>query len=843
METIGPDRAGAYRFAFGFGFFQLLFEFGTSSALQRQVSDAWARGDRAGVDRAIACGMNLQARWRWCRRPPSWGSYIWPCPSPGSRGRRTGSSSRLLWLQAMTAPCFGLAVVISSVLQAAGRYDFVPRYELAITVLRFAVLVLGVRAGIEFIWIIVAQTAVIVALRIGPALWIMVRELGHVPHFRGAGWDDYKALGRISFYIALMQISVVLTDKVDTTILGFVLAEPGPHIAAYDVVSKPFSMLSQAGGMLSSLVIPAVAGLAATRDRGGLERIKYDGTRLHVGVLLPMGLLAWIHAGSFLSLWFGHRLGYDAARLAPLMRLSLVAAIPLVLSVSVQMAIGINRIRVIAVSALVGSLANLPLSYYLTVRLGVAGVIWGTVLTTLVSNLLVPAIYVFRVLEIERSAFLRRAIGPPLSGAIALIAASWASRSLMPAIPSDATLGPRDAAARGTRRRCDRLPRRLPPGPRRPRGSRGPGPEAPGWEIWPPRPIGSVDRYDPARRRRRIGGMPPRTPPPPEDDGGASRSRTRRGRRGGHSPREGVPRRCTPRTRSADGGRHETCHRRLPWLARLIPAVHRNSIVATRPNSAMAEVGTPGTSVTLVCPSTPSLSDRATRRSIRRGATIVTPNRKKTLLIGSLISLNFIILIYLSGTNRLAANDEARDISAGVSHWRDGGFELANDTPPIARMMAVLPLLSLGVKSEPPGSIGAAPGDVEDVRDRELYHAGRFSHINPEPFNLIFLARMTNYLWWLLGRGSSSAGPAGSTANRRGISVWSCGPRSPSSSGMSSSRRPSCPPRSSAQRRPTPSAAISSLPPGSGLSSSGARWESPCSPSTPRSPCSSSGLR
>jgi len=61
VETIGPDRSGAYRFAFGFGFFQILFEFGTGSALQRQIADFLVRGDRAGVDRAIAAGMNFYA--------------------------------------------------------------------------------------------------------------------------------------------------------------------------------------------------------------------------------------------------------------------------------------------------------------------------------------------------------------------------------------------------------------------------------------------------------------------------------------------------------------------------------------------------------------------------------------------------------------------------------------------------------------------------------------------------------------------------------------------------------------------------------------------------------------
>src|SRR6516165_12514746 len=61
LETVGDVQWGAYRFAWGFGFFQFLFEFGASSALQRQISDAWTRGDRDAVDRAIASGMNFYA--------------------------------------------------------------------------------------------------------------------------------------------------------------------------------------------------------------------------------------------------------------------------------------------------------------------------------------------------------------------------------------------------------------------------------------------------------------------------------------------------------------------------------------------------------------------------------------------------------------------------------------------------------------------------------------------------------------------------------------------------------------------------------------------------------------
>ena len=81
-------------------------------------------------------------------------------------------------------------------------------------------------------------------------------------------------------------------------------------------MSKAFLQLRQTGWMLAYMVMPAVASLAAAHDVRGLERVKYDGTRIHIGLLLPVGLLAWIYAAPFLSLWCGNRLSYDAANVA-----------------------------------------------------------------------------------------------------------------------------------------------------------------------------------------------------------------------------------------------------------------------------------------------------------------------------------------------------------------------------------------------------------------------------------------------------------------------------------------------------------------------------------------------
>lgn len=428
INYIGQDAYGAFGFAWGFGFIQFLLEFGMSSALQRQVSERWTRGDRDGVNRAIACGTTFYATLALLQAGTLAAIATFAAPHSGFTGDSLDLAIKLLWLQALTAPCYGFSTVINSVLQAARRYDFIPRLELVAVTMRFAVLYGGALAGIDFFWIVTTQVIGQVVLLMGPALWVMVHELGYVPHFRGASFGEFRGLLRVSLYIFLIQLSVVLADRIDTTVLGFALPNgvAGPATAVYQVVSKPFSQVRQTGWMLTYLVMPAVASLAAAGDRAGIEKLKYDGSRFLIGLLTPIALLAALDARPFLMLWAGPDYGQHAW----LMRLFLIATLPLMVSVLVQMSIGLGKVKVIALAALVGALVNLPISYVLTLRLGVAGVIWGTVVTTLFSNLLVPGLYVAQVLEVRARTFLNRALVPPLAGASCLLAVAFLTRAL-----------------------------------------------------------------------------------------------------------------------------------------------------------------------------------------------------------------------------------------------------------------------------------------------------------------------------------------------------------------------------------------------------------------------------
>ena len=420
IRYIGPVSYGDYLFAWSFGFVQVVLEFGMGSALQKQMVDAWTRGDRAGVDRTIACGMNFYAGIALVQI-----AFLLALIFGGLPGKYQGNSLviGLLWVQILTTPFYGMSAVVGSVLQAARRYELIPRLELAIIALRFGLLWVGYWSGAPFLLVVAGQVAVQIGLSLGPALYVMVRELGHVPHFGGVRRADFAVMMNISVYMALLQWSVVLADKVDVTMLGYVLtgteAETSASITIYNNVSKPFFQIRQTGWTLAYLIMPAVVSLAVGGDRRGLERIKYDGTRLLVALLVPPTLLAGIYAGPFLHLW----VGAEFVPHAWMLRLFLVATLPLMLSAITQMAIGMGYIRLIALVSLAGSLVNLPLSYVLARQVGVAGVIWGTVLTTLITNLLIPMLALFPRLEIRYGEFLTRTLTPPILGGLALVAA------------------------------------------------------------------------------------------------------------------------------------------------------------------------------------------------------------------------------------------------------------------------------------------------------------------------------------------------------------------------------------------------------------------------------------
>jgi O-antigen/teichoic acid export membrane protein len=433
QHAIGRELNGAYVFALGFGFLQPLLEFGMGSALQRELSEAWARGDRDEVDRVASCGLAFYGAATLAQIILLLFIITYAVPHTAFGPSEKVLITRLMWIQVASAPFFGLSVVVSGLLRADRRFVLMPKLDLAVMASQFGALVACLRLGFGIFPAVAAQKAVQITLGLGPALWVVLHELGFRPALGRLRLSGLTSLLRSGTPVFLFQLSTVLADRMDTTVIGYALGDGSDAaLTVYQSVSKPYLQIRYTGWTLSYLVMPAVASLSAVGDAAGLERIKYDGPRLATGVLLPLILLAGIYARPFLAVWIDPAMAENYG----LMRLFLVATLPLVVAVPVQMAVGLGRVRAVALASLVGGLVNLPLSFVLTVRYGVVGVIWGTVSTSLVSNLMFPAVYCSRALGIHPRAYVERALSAPLVGAAALVGTSLLAHAIASPEPS-----------------------------------------------------------------------------------------------------------------------------------------------------------------------------------------------------------------------------------------------------------------------------------------------------------------------------------------------------------------------------------------------------------------------
>jgi len=156
-------------------------------------------------------------------------------------------------------------------------------------------------------------------------------------------------------------------------------------------------------------------------------------------------------------------------------------------------------------------------------------------------------------------------------------------------------------------------------------------------------------------------------------------------------------------------------------------------------------------------------------------------NKRKILLYFLIVIFHFVLLAFCVKTNTFLGIglDESRYIPAGVWHWRHGDFAPANDSPPLPRMIAALPLLPLGVQLEP--YIREGRSGNASARERELRCGGRFasSNLNFHKYRFFCLARMMGFPWWLLGAwvigrwaGELHGAPAGLLA----LALWSICP-------------------------------------------------------------------
>ena len=199
---------------------------------------------------------------------------------------------------------------------------------------------------------------------------------------------------RAGFLFFVLQISIAVAFTSDTLVVAQILGSTA--VAEYGVTSRLFMIPAAIAAMILAPLWPAYGEAIARGDMRWTRATLVRSVRGGLLTTVPAAVILVLLGLPIIAFWVG-------PSVTPPFPLLLGFAIWVVLSTlgsSVAMLLnGAHEIRIQAAAAAVMAVVNLALSIWLTSRIGVAGVIWGTVIAYSVFVLAPMALYVPGVLR------------------------------------------------------------------------------------------------------------------------------------------------------------------------------------------------------------------------------------------------------------------------------------------------------------------------------------------------------------------------------------------------------------------------------------------------------------
>lgn len=238
--------------------------------------------------------------------------------------------------------------------------------------------------------------------------------------------DAAKELLKYGGLAVIVSLSLVLVWQTDAIVIGAMISVPAVTWFANGscLPAKARDLTVAAGRVLE----PAAGALDATGDVAAIRRMIGNGAKTLLLLAGPMLCYFVVVGDAFLARWFGesHRpvSGHVLAILA------LGAAGPIASYPFVSVMYGANRMKTLAILAIVEGTVNLGLSLVLARSHGVVGVALGTAIPAAVFHGLLIPHYVGRPYGIRLAPFLLVTWAKPLAASVATV---FVLRALAPA--------------------------------------------------------------------------------------------------------------------------------------------------------------------------------------------------------------------------------------------------------------------------------------------------------------------------------------------------------------------------------------------------------------------------
>jgi O-antigen/teichoic acid export membrane protein len=240
--------------------------------------------------------------------------------------------------------------------------------------LLFLLLVIHIHGSLALLVLAMAG-APIVALVLNGAFEFGIQRPWLFPSWRYVKPGVSKSLLRLGSLFFILQIDGAIAYSSDNIVLAAVL---GPEaVSQYAVPAKLFSLVTLATSFLTVPLWPAYGEALARGDHHWIRRTLYRSLVLCAGVSVILSVALVSFGTRIIYLWVGPSIQPSPLLLAGLGIWGVVCSISNGIAIFLN---GLSVMRFQVIIATVGALINIAISIYLTRRIGIPGVIYGSIL-------------------------------------------------------------------------------------------------------------------------------------------------------------------------------------------------------------------------------------------------------------------------------------------------------------------------------------------------------------------------------------------------------------------------------------------------------------------------------
>jgi O-antigen/teichoic acid export membrane protein len=383
LHRLGTVAYGVWVLAVSVVAYLGLLDLGLQSSVLRFVSKGHTQKDHQGASEAISAALWVRLQISTLALLLSSGlAALFPLvfKIPPELAREARDAVLIIGL----TTAFTLSVgVFSGVLSALNRYDLQNGVSLVQTAVRVVGVVTVLRTGHGIVAIAVCE---LIAAIVGNTLmmWIAHRLYPELRvQLKKPKKEILRKIWTYSTYAFLTTIAVQLVYQSDNLVVGaFVSASA---VTFYAIANSLCRYAGQVVNSLGATFVPAASTYEAAGDTSSLLKLYKNGTRATLAVSLPILITLILRGSTFISLWMGPQYAHSSGIVL------IILSVPLFFAYANRtasaIAFGVEKHKVSAIWAVGEGVANLILSIILVRRYGIYGVAIGTLVPSLIAQL------------------------------------------------------------------------------------------------------------------------------------------------------------------------------------------------------------------------------------------------------------------------------------------------------------------------------------------------------------------------------------------------------------------------------------------------------------------------